>query len=102
MRSTITTARYDDGEELVATLHAMNEQGIEPKLSGLDAEGQPFLVQILGPYAERVAVTLNTPWDSEVSYHNTLHDCEECGAQGDWNLDALTFPVLTLSAWSGR
>jgi hypothetical protein len=84
-------------QSLRATLDAINEAGIDPKVPGIDAEGTPFLAMLSGPYAEHVEVALGSPWDPEVD-HRTPVRCVECDTHDLSTMEALNFPVVILAA----
>lgn len=89
---TATLVSVGSDEALRDRLDAMNEQGIDPLVVGVDAAGRSFLVTLQGPYAETEAVLLGIPWDSEVDWSSGRR-CDECGCSEAFGLDDLTFPV---------
>lgn len=89
------THHVADQDELVQQLNALNDAGIDFRLPGLDAGGQPFLVMLDGPYAESVKVVVGSPWDSEVDW-GTGRRCEDCNAANLHEIEHIAFPAVVL------
>lgn len=80
-------------EELHEYLHHINEQGDSTNTGGVDANGNPFVVHLLGA---SVAVLTNSPWDGEVDFGTGMF-CEECNAASLPTLASLAYPVRVIA-----
>lgn len=84
-----------DADALRAHLDALNEKGIEYRAAGEDANGEPFLITLRGPYAEYEEVFYVSPWDGEVDHQNG-EKCEDCCAANPYTIDQISYPVRVL------
>lgn len=92
-----------DKEALRAHLDMLNEQGMGPIAVGADDWGRPFLITLVGPYAEGEAVFFDSPWQTDVTYddgHGSPH-CDECNGW-EWDIDHLKYPVTILQVLSSQ
>lgn len=91
--------RINTAEDLEALMHQRNDAGLEPMLSGLDANGVPFLADLNGAYAEYSVVLTGYPWSTDYTV-GTAQRCTECGASGrELNPhDHLRYPITVLTA----
>jgi hypothetical protein len=83
-----------DADALRDHLHALNEEGIVPRAVGHDAHAQPFLITLVGPYAEGEDVLFDSPWQNDIDW-NQPPRCDECQGQAH-GMDDLRFPVVVL------
>lgn len=81
-------------DELRRYLDDMNDAGIPPIVVGLTPIGAPFLITLVGPYAEREDVFFDSPWQREVGY-DVSPRCEDCDAYSH-TMDHLQFPVTVV------
>lgn len=104
-----TNGRYisralPDAEALRGLLDEINEAGEMAVVVGIDAKPSPFLITLVGPYAESAHVLFDSPWQSDVDYGERVNGewvpklphCEECLAQVN-GIEDLSFPVIVLS-----
>lgn len=92
-----TTCRMIGGPgELRRHLDDLNESGVLPVVVGLTRDGAPFLITLVGPYAEREDVLFDSPWQREVSY-DVPPRCEDCDGVSH-TMDHLRFPVTVVVA----
>ena len=90
-------------DELRQLLDDLNESGITPTAVGIDALGRPFLITLVGPYADSEDVFFDSPWQRDVSYGKRVDGewvplrprCEDCDAYAHTMSD-LAFPVVVL------
>lgn len=85
----------ESADELRGQLDALNEAGIDHRLSGIDDNGQPFLAALAGCYADTVDVIFLSPWDGEVSHGNGQR-CDDCGAANLHGLEHIAYPATVL------
>lgn len=86
-----------DSDGLRKHLDNLNELGLTYLVSGMDADGDPFLAFLRGPYAKTVGVLIHNPWDGESEIDNAEDVCDDCRAQGAIGMDDLTYPVVVIS-----
>lgn len=99
--STVTLA---DAEALRDHLDALNEAGTTPIAVGWDATPQPFLITLVGAYADGEDVFFDSPWQDDRDYGERIDGvwvpkpphCEECRAQVH-GIDDLRYPVIVLA-----
>lgn len=91
-------------EALRGHLDALNEAGVHPIVVGIDACPQPFLITLVGPYAESEDVFFDSPWQGDVDYGERVDGvwvpkqprCEDCRAVSH-GIEDLRFPVTVLA-----
>jgi hypothetical protein len=89
-----------DAEMLRGHLDALNDEGRHATTAGVDVNGNAFLIDLAGPYAEKEVVIFGDPWDAEVGYGHGQR-CDECCAADLHQMSDLHFPVTVLiPAWS--
>jgi hypothetical protein len=81
-----------DSDALRAHLDRLNESGLDYRAAGMDANGTPFFITLLGPYAEAEHVITASPWDGEVSLGRPSW-CDECDAHSPLHITDLAYPV---------
>lgn len=84
-----------DREDLRAHLDMLNEAGKSPIAVGADDRGLPFLITLVGPYAEGEAVFFDSPWQSDVDWRDGSTHCTECNGH-EHGIEHLRFPVTLL------
>lgn len=89
------TELVTDAEALRSVLDRLNDDGVDPTVSGIDDNGQAFLVSLEGPYADREEVLFGTPWSGERDWVTGVR-CEDCGAHHTFVTDDLAYPVTIL------
>jgi hypothetical protein len=57
-----------DRDALREHLDGLNESGEAPVAVGIDAAPQPFLITLVGPYAESEDVFFDSPWQGDTDY----------------------------------
>lgn len=89
MTTTVTTTvTMPDAEALRDHLDGLNEAGTTPISVGIDANGSPFLITLVGPYVESEDVFFDSPWQGDRDYGERIDGewvakkphCEECRA----------------------
>ncbi len=88
-----------DAEALRDHLDALNDDGQHPVAVGLDDLGQPFLIALVGPYADGEHVLLDSPWQREVTYSTGHTYCDECLGHVH-GIEHLRYPVAVLTRTS--
>lgn len=100
--TTLTT--LEDADALREHLDALNESGEHPVAVGWDATPQPFLITLVGAYADGEDVIFDSPWQQDVN-HGKLVDgtwvphpprCDECLAQA-YGIEDLRYPVRVMA-----
>lgn len=84
-------------------LDNLNEAGTRPIVVGIDASPQPFLITLIGPYAESEDVFFDSPWQSDIDYGERVDGewvpkqprCDECQAMVH-GIEDLRFPVVVI------
>lgn len=99
----ITCYTIDGPDDLRRHLDDLNDAGVSPIAVGVDAIDQPFLITLVGPYAEREDVFFDSPWQREHDHGGVPSRCEDCDAYSH-TIDHLRFPVTVVvpGADSGR
>lgn len=77
-------------------LDALNEAGEHPAAVGIDSTPQPFLITLVGAYAEGEDVLFDSPWQADIDW-NQPPRCGECNGQAH-HIEDLRFPVTVLVA----
>lgn len=103
MTSPILTTLLDE-DALRDHLDALNEEGEITVVVGWDTTPQPFLITLVGAYADREDVLFGSPWQGDL-YSEKIDDvwvpklphCEECQGQVHTMKD-LKFPVMVMVA----
>lgn len=98
-----STLVLDDADALRDHLDALNEGGTIPIAVGWDATPQPFLITLIGPYAESEDVLFDSPWQGDRDYGERIDGvwvphpphCDECQGQVH-AMRHLRFPVTVL------
>lgn len=100
-----------DADELRTFLDDLNEAGQHPVAVGHDAT-QPFLITLVGAYADSEAVFFDSPWQQDMDLGQTVDGawvpkqprCTDCRGV-EWALEDLRFPVVVLvpegQSWKG-
>lgn len=94
---------FADDRALRAHLDALNEAGVTPVAVGYDTV-QPFLITLIGCYAESEDVLFDSPWQGDVSYGEMVNGewvplpprCDDCMAHVH-GMEHLRFPVTVMS-----
>lgn len=94
---------FQNGEALRQHLDDLNERGEHPVAVGVDALGLPFLITLVGPYAESEDVMFDSPWQADLDHGRAVDGkwvphpprCEECQAQV-YGIDDIRYPVTVL------
>jgi hypothetical protein len=73
-------------------LDTLNESGVHPIAVGIDALHQPFLIALVGSYAEGETVLFDSPWQSDVDWSTGSSQCDECAGHAH-GIDDLHYPV---------
>jgi len=105
--STVANRRlvtFNDATDLREHLDLLNEAGITPVAVGIDATPQPFLITLVGPYADGEHVIFDSPWQTDCDYGEMVDGkwvskppyCDECMAQVH-GMEHLRFPVTVLA-----
>lgn len=78
-------------------LDAINDNGLNDRLAGVDAFGTPFIAFLEGCDGSGVAgVLVGSPWDGERDYPAGTY-CEECSGANPLTLPHLSYPVRVLT-----
>jgi hypothetical protein len=85
-------------------LDDLNERGQHPVAVGIDSNQQPFLITLVGPYAEGEDVFFDSPWQSDIDYGERIDGewvpkkphCEECRGMVH-GIEDLKYPVTILA-----
>lgn len=94
-----------DQNHLRQYLDHLNENGLDPIIVGWDATSRPFLITLVGCYADSEDVLFDSPWQQDTN-HGKMVDgewvphsprCEECMAQV-YEISDLTYPVRIMWA----
>jgi hypothetical protein len=98
-RATYGLLTFADEEALRGHLDALNESGNTPVAVGIDGVGAPFLITLVGPYAESEDVLFDSPWQSDVDWRDGHSNCEDCRG---WShgIDNLRYPVTVMTGRS--
>lgn len=96
--------RFEEADHLRQYLDDLNEDGKHPVAAGMHGDGWPFLITLVGPYADSEDVFFDSPWQSDVDWGEmadgvwTPHQprCGECQAQAHLLKD-LKFPVVVFA-----
>lgn len=84
-----------DAEGLREHLDALNEAGESPVVVGWDARSMPFLITLIGCYAEGEHVFFDSPWQSDIDWRDGYAHCDEC--RGRYHgIEHLRYPVAVL------
>lgn len=85
-----------DAEELREHLGLLNEAGEMPVVVGWDSVPQPFLVTLVGPYAEGEVVLFDSPWQYDTDRKDGHTHCDEC--MGRYHgIKNLCYPLVVLA-----
>lgn len=95
---------FADREGLRLHLDNLNEDGKQPTAVGLDSTPRPFLITLVGPYAEGEEVLFDSPWQSDVGYGDLVDGkwvpkkprCAECNGIVH-EIEDLRYPVTVLA-----
>ena len=85
-----------DADALREHLDQLNEAGVHPIVAGIDACPQPFLITLVGPYAEGEHVFFDSPWQGDVDWSNGHTYCDECRGHVH-GIEDLRYPVVVLA-----
>jgi hypothetical protein len=103
MAETSRLVELDDREALRDHLDALNENGQHPAAVGWTAPPypQPFLITLVGPYAEGEDVFFDSPWQTDVDWRDGHSNCEDCGG---WShgIEHLRYPVTVMASQAER
>lgn len=99
-----TTITLENSDDLRTYLDDLNEGGKHPIAAGLHSEGFPFLITLVGPYAEGEDVFFDSPWQSDIDYGSRIDgewvpkkpNCDECGGMVH-GIEDLVFPVVVFA-----
>ncbi len=94
--SDVLVVQVDDRDALRAHLDSLNEAGIGGSAAGIAGNGQPFIIELSGCYAETETVLWGDPWAGDAEHSSGVR-CEECGAHNLYGIDSLRFPVHILT-----
>lgn len=83
-----------DAEDLRSHLDALNESGHHPVAVGIDVNSHPFLVTLVGPYAEGEEVFFDSPWQTD-NCRSDEPRCDECLGHVD-GIEDIKFPVTIM------
>lgn len=94
---------FADQEGLRQHLDNLNERGESPIAVGIDNTPQPFLITLIGPYAEGEAVFFDSPWQSDTDHGKRENGvwvpkkphCTDCNGM-EYGIEDLRFPVTVL------
>lgn len=86
---------FQSREGLRDHLDDLNEEGTSPIAVGVDAISQPFLITLVGPYAESEDVFFDSPWQREHDHGGVPARCEDCDAHSH-GMEHLRFPVTVV------
>jgi hypothetical protein len=90
---------FANAEALRDHLHALNEAGEHPVAVGIDStplRGAPFLITLVGPYAEGEDVLFDSPWQGDIDWQIPPR-CDECTGTAH-SMEHLRFPVTVMIA----
>lgn len=91
--------RMYSAEEVQKHLDDLNEAGEATTAIGRDARDLPFIVYLIGQYADITNVWMNDPWDYEVEVPGVIQGmCEDCNPHGPLQLEHLNYPVIVMAA----
>jgi hypothetical protein len=85
-----------DAEALREHLDTLNEHGVTPLAVGIDAWANPFLITLIGPYAESEHVFFDSPWQGDIDWRNGHRHCEECMGHVH-GIEDLRYPVTLMA-----
>lgn len=93
-----------DEEALRDHLDALNEAGHHPVAVGWDKREQPFLMTLVGAYADGEDVLFDSPWQRDIDYGDRVNGewvphpprCNDCQGQAH-AMEHLRFPVVVMS-----
>lgn len=86
--------RLPDADALREHLDALNQEGKHPVAVGIDSTPQPFLITLVGVYAEGEDVLFDSPWQTDVDWQEQSR-CDECNGHSH-GIEHLSFPVTVL------
>lgn len=85
-----------DRDALRQHLDDLNEAGTHhPVAVGVDARSQPFLITLVGPYAEGEDVFFDSPWQREHDHGGVPARCDDCDARSH-GIEDINFPVYVM------
>jgi hypothetical protein len=86
-----------DADALRDHLDALNEAGERCTAAGMDSTPQPFLIALVGAYADGEDVLFDSPWQGDVDWRDGHSNCEDCNG---WShgIEHLRYPVTVLVA----
>lgn len=101
----VSIVTFDDRDRLRRHLDGLNDSGKNPICTGIASNGQPFLITLVGAYAEYEEVFFDSPWQSDTDHGKRVDGewvphpprCEDCGAQV-YGIEDLSYPVTILEA----
>ena len=85
-----------DAEALREHLDALNEHGVTPLAVGIDAWANPFLITLVGPYADGEHVLFDSPWQGDTDWRNGERVCEDCRGHVH-GIGDLRYPVTLMA-----
>lgn len=99
----LRTEAFADCDALREHLDTLNEAGTTPISVGVDAAAQPFLITLIGCYAESEHVFFDSPWQSDIDQGERVNGewvpkqpyCDDCRAMVH-GIEDLRFPVFVL------
>lgn len=94
---------FQSPEGLRDHLEDLNESGRSPIAVGTDNLARPFLITLVGPYAEGEEVFFDSPWQSDVEYGRRVEGtwvplpprCDDCLAHVH-GLEDISFPARVM------
>lgn len=90
-------AAFADQEALRGHLDDLNEAGYTPVVVGLDSSPQPFLITLVGPYAEGEHVFFDSPWQGDIDWREGHKHCDDCLGHVH-GIEHLRYPVTVMVA----
>lgn len=90
--------QFADADALREHLHDLNERGISPVAVGWtgDPTRQPFLITLIGCYADSEAVFFDSPWQSDIQWRDGDQHCDEC-LGWEHRIEHLHYPVTVMA-----
>lgn len=85
-----------DPDEVQSHLDGLNEAGYDTTVVGRDARDLPFIVHLIGQYADVTNVYMYDPWDWEIDVPLANRECDDCNARGALKLEHLSYPVTLM------
>lgn len=90
--------QFADADALREHLHDLNERGISPVAVGWtgDPSRQPFLITLVGCYADGEDVLFDSPWQTDIQWRTGSGRCDECNG---WShgIEDLHYPVTVMA-----